>query len=100
MSQQALSRSPVNWRVRLHKAVTRTSTRWSRWLTCSNAMPLNCGHCGRPRGMPVARSERKRLFDELDGVLSGLGDGELRIMLRLGRRLRLGQNTYGELRFP
>jgi len=45
-------------------------------------------------------SERKRLFDELDGILAGLGEGELRIMLRLARRLRRGQNTYGELRFP
>jgi len=45
-------------------------------------------------------TERRKLLDLLDGVLIGLGDGELRIMLRLGRRLRLGQNTYGELRFP
>lgn len=45
-------------------------------------------------------SERRKILDLLDGVLSGLGEGELRIMLRLGRRLRLGQNTYGELRFP
>lgn len=45
-------------------------------------------------------SERRKILDLLDGVLSGLGEGELRIMLRLGRRLRLGQHTYGELRFP
>lgn len=45
-------------------------------------------------------TERRKILDLLDGVLSGLGEGELRIMLRLARRLRLGQSTYGELRFP
>jgi hypothetical protein len=40
---------------------------------------------------------RATLERELAGVVGELGDDEVRVMVTLGRRLLLGQQTYGRL---
>lgn len=46
---------------------------------------------------PTVTDEIMALHHQLDGVTSGLGYHELRALIALAKRIRMGQEQYGEL---